>query len=247
MDVYEYLKQLPLRADYKLSRYKEEIGVLYLGNASSPAIRRYLIEKYDVTVSRQAIWEFCKRHFSKDESAGIRVERSNVTGDVRPSLVPNAAGQNSLNTQPPQTSQQQSNVTEPTDLRSHQFQRSRPEPASTDYQVRPLHEIPSAPFLPPSNLPSAGWQADTSEYVARSNAPAAPNASQIPPSFSPETDAVHGNIDWSEASRSREPEPQDDIALFGPAENLRKPHDLGTPAAKDRLSRFRKLRAEGKI
>ena len=246
MDVYEYLKQLPLRADYKLSRYKPEIRVLYLGNASSPDIRRYLIEAHDVTVSRQAIWEFCKRHFCKDESAGVCVERPDVTGDVRTSPAPGAATHDSPDT-PQQSGQQQPEVAEPTELRPLQFRRPQPEPASGVDQATLLKKSPSALLQPPSDLPAADRQDDTSKHVASSNAPAISNASQIPPSFIPETDAAHGSIDLSEASRSREPEPQDDMALFGPAENLRKPHDLGSPAAKDRLSRFRKLRAEGKI
>jgi len=66
MNVNEYLDQLPPRRDSKLAPYKEELRILYLGKASAAAIRTFLCDSHGLIVSRQAIWEFCKRHFSRD-------------------------------------------------------------------------------------------------------------------------------------------------------------------------------------
>ncbi|SAL67558.1 hypothetical protein AWB69_07785 [Caballeronia udeis] len=66
MNVNEYLNQLPARRDSKLAPYKEELRVLYFGKASAAATQIFLRDRHGLIVSRQAIWEFCKRHFSRD-------------------------------------------------------------------------------------------------------------------------------------------------------------------------------------
>jgi hypothetical protein len=73
------------------------------------------------------------------------------------------------------------------------------------------------------------------------------NESQMHRSFTQEPENSPGNIVQADASRRTEDDAPVDIELFGPAGNLRKPHDLDTPAAKERLARLRKARAEGKI
>jgi hypothetical protein len=65
MDVHEFLKQLPVRSNNRLEPYREEIHILYSGNASFSAIRKYLRDEHGVSVTRQSVWEFCKRHFSE--------------------------------------------------------------------------------------------------------------------------------------------------------------------------------------
>ena len=66
MNVNEYLNQLPARRDSKLAPYKEELRVLYFGKASAAATQIFLRDRHGLIVSRQAIWEFCTRHFSRD-------------------------------------------------------------------------------------------------------------------------------------------------------------------------------------
>jgi hypothetical protein len=69
MNANEYLNQLPPRSDRKLAQYKEEIRILFFGKASADAIRTFLRDSHGLIVSRQAIWQFCKRHFSMDTDA----------------------------------------------------------------------------------------------------------------------------------------------------------------------------------
>ena len=86
MNVNEYLDQLPPRRDSKLAPYKEELCILYLGNASAAAIRTFLCDSHGLIVSRQAIWEFCTRHFSK-ETRLTKGDRNHSASQLEPPTV----------------------------------------------------------------------------------------------------------------------------------------------------------------
>lgn len=87
MNVNEYLDQLPPRRDSKLVPYKEELRILYLGKASAAAIRTFLCDSHGLIVSRQAIWEFCTRHFSRDTDAPTSGDRQFSASRLNPPVV----------------------------------------------------------------------------------------------------------------------------------------------------------------
>jgi hypothetical protein len=87
MNVNEYLDQLPPRRDSKLVPYKEELRILYLGKASAAAIRTFLCDSHGLIVSRQAIWEFCTRHFSRDTDAPTSGDRQFSAPRLNPPVV----------------------------------------------------------------------------------------------------------------------------------------------------------------
>jgi hypothetical protein len=87
MNVNEYLNQLPPRRDSKLAPYKEELRVLYRRKASAAAIRTYLFDSHGLIVSRQAIWEFCARHFSKETAPANGDQQHSVLQLEPPAVV----------------------------------------------------------------------------------------------------------------------------------------------------------------
>jgi hypothetical protein len=250
MDVYEYLKQLPVRSNNRLEQYRDEIRILYSGNASFSAIRKYLRDKHGVSVTRQSIWEFCKRHFSELAAVRLSVNLMGATYEARQSQGPSGTDRGPLLVHDTQSSHPQPTVATPS-IRTPEFQPLQPEPVRSVNAPQPLAVIHNAALVSASqitNVQSSEPRVEDTRAHAESNDPVAnTNESQMHRSFTQDPETSPGNIVQADASRKTEHDAPLDIQLFGPAGNLRKPHDLNTPAAKERLARFRKEREEGKI
>jgi hypothetical protein len=249
MDVYEYLKQLPVRSNNRLEPYRAEIRILYSGNASFSAIRKYLRDNHGVSVTTQSVWEYCKRHFSELAPARLTVNLSGATHEARQSQVLSGPARDSLDAHDTQSSHQQATVATASS-RTPEFQPVQPEPVCSVNAPQPppvVHNAALAPTSQTSSVQSLEPRVEGTRAHAANNDVESTNESQMHRSFTQEPENSPGNIVQADASRRTEDDAPVDIELFGPAGNLRKPHDLDTPAAKERLARLRKARAEGKI
>ncbi len=246
MDVHEFLKQLPVRSNNRLEPYREEMHILYSGNASFSAIRKYLRDEHGVSVTRQSVWEFCKRHFSELSPARHSVNRSGATHEARQSQVLSGPARGSPDAH--DLSRQQPTVAT-TSFRTSEFQPEQPELICRVNAPLPVvHYAELAPTTQTTNVqPSAPRVKDATANDANNEHLENTNETQIHRSFTPQPETSPGNIVQPDASPITEQDATANIELFGPAGNLRKPHDLNTPAAKERLARFRKAREEGKI
>jgi hypothetical protein len=242
MDVQDYLKKKQARADSKLFQHIEDLRVLYAGNASFATMCKYLSEQHGVTVAIPSVWEFCGRHFAELLPARHSVKRSGPTHVTRLSQALNGPARNSVDAHDTQSSHQLPTV--PTTA-------VQPQPVFSVNAPQPLpvvHNAALAPATQTTNVqPSAPRVKDTPANAAYNDHPENTNEGQIHPSFTPQPETSPGNIVQPAASPITQPDAPVNIELFGPAGNLRKPHDLNTPAAKERLARFRKAREEGKI
>ncbi len=86
MDVHDYLKRTAARVDSKLAPHIEDLRVLYVADASFNTMRKYLGDVHGVTVTVQSIWEFCKRHFSK-ETRPTKGDKNHSASPLEPPTV----------------------------------------------------------------------------------------------------------------------------------------------------------------
>lgn len=250
MDVHEYLKRTSARADSKLSPYEADLRVLYAANASFGNMRNYLRDVHGVTAAVQSIWEFCTRHFSELALDRLSVNLIGPTHEARQSQASSGIARRSLDAHATQSRHQQPGVAT-TSFRTPEFQPLQTGPVCGVNAPQPLpvvHNATLAPASQTSNVQSSEPRVEDKRTHASNNDPVVnTNESQMLPSFIREPESPPGNIVHVDVPRGTEDEGTVDIHLFGPVGNLRKPHDLNTPAAKERLARFRKAREEGKI
>jgi hypothetical protein len=244
MDVHDYLKQRRPRADSKLFPHFEDLRILYAANVSFATMCKYVSEKHGVIVAIPSMWEFCGRHLSELAPARLRAKRSGATHEARQSQRLSEPARSTLDARDTQPSHHQPTVAT-TSFRTPESQPVRPEPACNVNAPQPLPVLPIAETT--SVQPSEPRVEDTRAHALDNDPVANTNVSQMHRSFTQVPETSPGNIVQADASRKTEHDAPIDIQLFGSAGNLRKPHDLNTPAAKERLARFRKAREEGKI
>jgi hypothetical protein len=234
MNVYDYLNNLPARSNNKLAPHLEEIRVLYSGNASFAAIVKYLIETHGVSVTRQGVSKFCKRYCSNL----VSIRRGTKASQNDPST-PTAS-----QSPPVQTVEQaRTEVTvgygtsrgPGADISPLRFdvaddQRSVPHSSSTHDSAL----LPSSVSPPSVRLPRDNSSSDSTTLS---------NEAQLGGAFPAREVPSESNMDHADASGALPADQLPAVSLFGPAENLRIPHDLNKQSGKERMARYLKAKA----
>jgi hypothetical protein len=246
MDVQDYLKQRPVRADSKLSPFITDLRVLYTGNASFATMRRFLSEQHGISVAIPSLWEFCKRHFSDLDSVRLNGPRSRGRQGAHQ---PHGSGSpigGSLNSAGTVSDEEEAGTSDVVTVDTSVLQPQHSELGTPADASRPSPVTSSAPRAPAIVHGQVLSPADTQADATSNNDAEISNDRPKPPSFTPNAEPDHGNIATGASPNSAEQDAQPSPSLFGPPENVRQPHNLYTAIGRDRLARFRKLRDESK-
>jgi hypothetical protein len=237
VDAYEYLRRLTLRPDSKLSPYIDEIRILYFGKAPSPAICNFLREKYGLSVTRQAVYEFCKRHFSDAESPRpASAPASHTHQSAHPLGVGSDPARDPTQTLTARAAEPQSVVAGGAGDRISPT--AKPTGPGTPLGVNTLPQL-AVDHDGPLTLPNRRGSNDEDDRPGEITASESSNANENRPTFNTEAGRDTGNILHADAARTPEQPVTSDVNLFGPPDQIRKPHDLNTPQAHERLAAYR--------
>jgi hypothetical protein len=231
MDAHEYLKQLPPRPNSKLAPYIEDLRILYAGRATFASMSRFLSERYGVDVKDQSVWEFCNRHFS--DLVSIRRGTKALGNDPSAPISSQGTRVDAVEQVRTEAVSSVTRAWPSSDVTSSQFDVDDGRSSMT--HSTPTQDSSSLSVSPPSmRLPRDNSSSDSTTLS---------NEAQLGGAFPARDDTSASNMKDTDAIGALPADQLPAVSLFGPAENLRIPHDLNKQSGKERMARYLKAKA----